>query len=329
MTQRVEQRHLSEASLRSYLCSNVPIDQPIAGDPPIVLFISPTRSEMGLRVPFVGEITTAPGLEHIRCVIEQVSGRRYLVIAVTRRDLFVDAYPILCAIADRIQLHGLSPEQALSDTIRSFANLIQSSQSMEIEREVGLFGELIVLLGLARTIGINEALAAWVGPQREEHDFALRGLNIEVKTTRSERRTHWVESLTQLRATGTQPLWLVSSQITSAGPGAGNALADVVRLARAEARDDEDRVALEAHLEHAGWRDRFERTCQGPWVLRTTPMAFAVTHDFPRLTPDEIRRVAAREQITQVRYQIDLTDRSPSDALPEFLADSLEEAEHV
>nr|WP_237551584.1 PD-(D/E)XK motif protein [Streptomyces sp. SID8367] len=236
---------------------------------------------------------------------------------------------MLCSIADRIQLRGLSPEQALADTVCSLANLIQSSRSLEIEREVGLFGELIVLLGLARTIGSKEALAAWLGPQREEHDFALRGLNIEVKTTRSERRIHWIESLTQLRPTGPRPLWLASCQITSAGPGAGNRLPDLVRLVRAGARDDEDRAALEERLQHAGWRDRFERTCQGPWMLRTKPAVFAVAGDFPRLTPDEICGVSTRDHIVQVRYQIDLTGRSPSAPLPEFLADSLEGLDNV
>ncbi len=330
MTHGVERRHLNEASLRSYLRSNVPIDQPIPGDPTLILFISPKRSEIGLRVPFDGTgIIPDPGLKHIRCEIVQNSERRYLEIAVTRHDLFADAYPMLCVIADRIQLQGLSPEQALGDTVRSLANLIQSSHSLEIEREVGLFGELIVLLGLTRTIGSKEALGAWLGPRREEHDFALRGLNIEVKTTRSERRIHWIESLTQLRPTGSQPLWLVSCQITSAGPGTGNRLPDLVRLARAEARDDEDRAALEAHLEQAGWRDRFERTCQGPWALRTKPAAFAVADDFPRLTPDQVRRVAAREQIIRVRYQIDLTDHTSSAPLPNFLTDSLAEVEHV
>lgn len=330
MTDTVERRHLSEASLRSYLRSNVPIDQPIPGEPTLVLFISPKRSEIGLRVPFDGTgIVHDPGLEHIRCGIAWNGGRRHLEIAVTRRDLFADAYPMLCAIADRIQLQGLSPEQALGDTVRLLANLIKSSHSLEIEREVGLFGELIVFLGLTRTVGSKEALAAWLGPQREEHDFALCGLNIEVKTTRSERRIHWIESLTQLCPTGSRPLWLVSCQITSAGPGAGNGLPDLVHLARAEARDDEDRAALEARLRQAGWRDRFERTCQGPWALRTKLAAFAVTDDFPRLTPDEVRRVAAREQIVQVRYQIDLTGRNPSAPLPEFLADILEEVDIV
>ncbi|WP_428962271.1 PD-(D/E)XK motif protein [Micromonospora fluostatini] len=315
-------RHLSADSFADYLESQVPIDHPIPGSPRLVLFVDPPNNRIGLRGPATSHEVAPAGLEHLAVRAVHQHGKRMMEVVVTDPRLFVDAYPLLCSVADRVQLDQQTMTAALAETVRRLGHLLSTENVLSQEREIGLVGELVLFVGLVHAAGPDAAIASWRGGQAEEHDFGLLDHDVEVKTTTSERRSHWISSLTQLVETGDRNLWLVSLQITAAGT-TGRTLPDLITITRDCLSSATHRTAFDDLLRSSGWRDRYEATCRRRWRLRTPPEAFRVSEAFPRLTPRLLTDAGVdTRHVTDVRYQLDLTGRS-GDHMPQILIDAL------
>ncbi|MEO3773981.1 PD-(D/E)XK motif protein [Micromonospora sp. B9E7] len=315
-------RHLSTDSFSDYLRSSVPIDHPITGSPRLVLFVDPHARRVGLRGPATSHEVVPAGLEHLSVRVVHHDGQRMIEVAVTDPRLFVDAYPLLCAVADRVQLDQQTLTAALVETLRRLGHLLKTEDALSQEKETGLIGELLLFAGLVHAAGPDNALASWRGGQAEEHDFGLPDHDVEVKTTVSERRAHWISSLTQMVETGGRELWLVSLQITAAG-SAGRTLPNLITSVRGKLSSTAHRATFDDLLRGSGWRDRYSATCQRRWRLRTPAEAFQVTETFPRLTPRLLADAGVDgTHVTDVRYRLDLTGRS-GDPTPQILTDAL------
>ncbi|WP_424183986.1 PD-(D/E)XK motif protein [Actinokineospora sp. G85] len=302
------ERHTSTENFDLHLANRAAAVFRIAGTPGCSVFVDPLKPELGLRVE-VDKDTAIPetGLRNILARRTSRDGKWFLEVVVTAQVLFRDAYPLLCAMADRVQVEGMAPGRALAATLDSMSTLLRSPGGMPLEREVGLFGELLLLRGLITAIGSTDGVRAWRGGLAEEHDFGLPAIDVEVKTTTGERRVHWIESLTQLVPTGGRPLWLVSYQITSAGSGDGVALPDLVDELRGLIGTGPESAAFEGGLEGSGWREDSRGQLTTRWTPRTDTASFEVTDAFPRLTPDDLRQAGVLlDRIPQIRYRIDL-----------------------
>lgn len=319
---KLARRHLSVSGFRDYLATGVAIAHPIDGQPPLTLTIDPHTPSISLRGPLLpGEVAPRIRLEQLQ-VRPWAHDVTQLQIVITDPTLFVDAYPLLCSIADRAQLDGRGISAAVVETVRMLGRLLERGVGLSRERELGLCGELLVLLGACRRLGPHDAVAGWRGPHFEEHDFAIDGHDVEVKTTASEQRAHWIDSLTQLQPTGHTPLWVVSHQLTEAGPHQGWRLGDLVGAARSAAADPTTRDDLDERLAAAGWSDPFAELCVNRWRRRAPSKAYLVAGDFPRLTGERLTDAGLEHsQLTDVRYRVDLTTQHPGAAVPESIAD--------
>jgi hypothetical protein len=321
------QRHLNANSFAAYLRTSAPIEHPIPGNPPLALFIDPHHVRVGLRGPARSDEAPAPsGLERLTVQLVHHLGQRMIEVTVTDARLFEDAYPVLCAVADRVQLEGRTMTDALTRTLRQLGHLLEQESGLSRELEIGLLGELSLLIGAIRSEGPAAGLDSWRGWDREEHDFGLSDCDVEMKTTTSERRAHRISSLTQLVPTADRPLWLVSLQVTRAGSG-GTSVSQLVGRARDLLSEDSPRARLEDHLRAAGWRDRFEQTAVDLWRLRTRPATFRVAGSFPRLTPQMLDLAGvSMAHIDDVTYRLDLAT-VPPDGPPTGLAGMITFAE--
>ncbi|MFD7985477.1 PD-(D/E)XK motif protein [Kitasatospora indigofera] len=308
-------RHLDPASFDEYLAASVPIDHVIRGEPRMVLFFDPTRSEIGLRLHAAPQDRAwEKQLENVtvRQVIRQ--GNRTTEVVVGDRHLFTQGYALLCSIADRVQIERMSLAAALSETVRSLNLLIKPVQSLSPEREIGLFGELLFLEQLLETMPVTEAVDCWLGPHGEEHDFSFGQFDVEIKTTVSERRSHWVESLTQLVEAPGRDLWLVSVQITRGAKASGDRLSDLIdRIS--DRLEGPERLSFEKALETSGWDDRLRSETARRYFLRSRPTSYKVDGSFPRLEPGILAAAGVGKAIAEVRYRIDLSD-TPASQLP-------------
>ncbi|MFY1673184.1 PD-(D/E)XK motif protein [Plantactinospora sp. WMMB334] len=303
-----ENRHLSADSFAGYLNAGIPIEHPIPGEPRLLLFIDPQRIRIGLRGPAgPREVPITVDLQHVNVRAVHHQGRRMIEIEVSDAGLFAEAYPVLCAVADRVQLDRQPMTTALTGTLRRLGHLLRRQDTLTRDAEVGLIGELCLLTGLLRVLGPGAALDSWRGGDAEEHDFGLDTHDVEVKTTTSETRTHWISSLQQLEPTNQRPLWLVSCQITTAGVG-GRTLPDIIDRVMGILAAGAEQEQFTTHLYASGWRDHHSETCRQRWRLRSNPAAFAVTDTFPRLSTRLLQHAGVNlAHIADVRYRLDLT----------------------
>ena len=172
-------------------------------------------------------------------------------------------------------------------------------------------GELLVVEALLDGANAGEVLERRVGPLAEQHDFALPAVDLEVKTTLSERRRHMISGTEQLRPNPARPLWLVSIQLTRAGSGAGRSLAGVVV-------DLRERLHGDAHFDSAlvelGWDDDDAELYDQRYLPRSTPLAYTVDGDFPAITAERLRAAVPHvDHISDLTYRVDVTDRTPGD----------------
>lgn len=321
MKPNANDRHLSLSNLARYVESKVQASIPVAGNPPVTIFIDPVKPEMGLRVVNkydhkVPEIN----LEHISARSTVWQGRRYLEVAIDDQSLFLDAYGMLCSMADRIQIDGQIPVEALQLTLRKMSLLLQRTARLSMERELGLIGELLTLAAVLPCLGQERSIAAWRGPEAEEHDFGMPEIDIEVKTTSAERRVHWIESLTQMMPTGPRPLWLVSHQLTKAGAGDGIRLPGIIASIRSNLTKYPASDEFEQKLSASGWDDRFEAEYYAGWFKRTSSVGYFVCDKFPRMTRPMVQSAGVDlSKIVETKYKIDLTDVVAEDRVPEMV----------
>lgn len=315
-------RHLDLDRLQEYLDADVRAAVPITGTPDARLVVDPDNHRISVRVA-VGQDTTITPTAYRRIATRSViaEGRRWAECSVEGFDIALEAYPVLCAVVDRIQNEGLEFDEAVTDAVSSFRQVLQLVGQLTEQEEVGLIGELLVLRHLLSVRG-DTALASWRGFAGEEHDFDLGGQDLEVKTTTSERRRHWISTLAQLEPTPGRALWFLSIQITRASSESdGFGIGDLINSIRNELSQAPLVRTYEDAIRTLGWDDELEASYTRRFRLRSRARAFVVDEEFPTLTAAALRRAGLRlSAFPRVTYQIDLSDAMASDALPHDLS---------
>jgi hypothetical protein len=313
-------RHLTLDTLAYYLRSGQHVVRPIAGSPAAKLDISPASERLAIEIAWDGEDPPrVDDYEHIVTGVVHKGGANWAVLAIQGAALFSEGYPLLCYVADAIQEEGLPFSAAVPRAISRYHELLAREQYLPVEREIGLVGELFVLRCLMMRLGGGTALSSWRGgDQEEEHDFGLEHDDVEVKTTRSESRTHMIGSLTQLKPNPERALWLTSIQVTGGGR-AGTTLPHLVASIHQSLSPDL-RDNFGSRLADAGYRSNQPEHTYLRWMLRSVPRVYAVQGSFPRLDRDLLEKAEVPlDHIGQVSYRIDVSNEQPSSTRPDEL----------
>ena len=305
-------RHLDAAALRTYLGSHVPLAQTVAGQGDVRLLYEPGEAALGIELDWDGVTVELDAWAHLSAPRVIRGGHNRQQCWVHGRDRLVAGYALLRAISDRVQLHGAPSSEAILESVAAMGDLLEPASRLSAEREIGLFGELLVLDTLATALGGPAAVSAWKGAHREEHDFGLSDGDVEVKTTFGERRRHWIHGKGQLTPSPGVALYLLSIQLTDGG-AAGKTLGEQVtelrvRFAGPAAADFDDRLI------QLGWLDSQSHRYVRRLRLRSVPLAYLITPDFPRLDDDALTRAGLQsDNIPDVNYLMDLSGRTPTD----------------
>jgi hypothetical protein len=300
------ERHLSPEGFREYLRSGAPSIVRIDGTPAIHLVIDATARRLALRTPLVRHgVPNLSGYQHISAEAIYWNDGQWCELRVSG-DIILDAYPILCAIADRIQLQSLDFHTAVTEALSSLRRLLAGRGRMSEEQEIGLFGELLVLKHLLKKVPASDALACWRGPEGEEHDFVLPDGDVEVKSTTSETRSHWINDIHQLEPKLGRHLRLLSMQLTGAAAD-GTSLTGLIEEMRNLVGDAAVAEELRRKLERANWRDASAELYTTRFRLRTKPTIFDVDGTFPAMTPQRLKAAGLDcSRFQQIRYLVDL-----------------------
>lgn len=303
-------KYLSPESLDGYFSAGVATQHLLCETPQCLLRIDPAAERLTFRTPNDGTAPTVKGLERVTVDLTEIDGTMWSVVEVDARDMHQPAYALAVSIAEEMR-KGSSFATATNAAMSDLRALLAQRRRLSAEQQLGLMGELLVVEALLEGASAGDVLEWWVGPLAEQHDFALPGMDLEVKTTLSERRRHMISGTEQLRPNPARPLWLVSIPLTRAGSGSGRSLADVV----AELREqfDEDPRFHDA-LVGTGWDDEDAELYDQRYLPRDSPLAYAVDDDFPAVTAERLRvAVPHADLVSDLTYRIDLTDRTPAD----------------
>lgn len=316
-------RHLPWDLFNRLIEQGAPAIELLSGNPRVEIFTDAGGARIGVRTPHESADVPPSQLVEIDIHSRMIGGARQLEVSTSNTSLYADFYAFACAVADRIQLQELPPQAAVEDALAAWSSLLQRVSLLTPEQQTGLMGELWLLKRLGQSIGWVQAIEAWKGPGSEEHDFSVHAVDIEVKSTLSERRHHVIGSLTQLVPTGSRPLYVLSIQFTGAGAGSGTSLAEAVEGVQRSARAHSAHVAvrLNSQLEASGWRHDSADHYTSRFELRTTPALIPVDDNFPALTPATLASLGPenRQRLLQVSYRVDLSDLGYLDGSPQFL----------
>lgn len=301
-------RYLSESGLDEFMRSRTTAAVRIRGVPEIQLvFLPGVDGGVAVRVAWDG--VAVPDLaeyEHLSADVVRTGDQAWAELLIDDPDVFRRAIPAVWRIADRIQLEQIDFATAVLTTLADFRELLEGASGLSSDREVGLFGELTLMDCLVSAVGGTQAVAAWRGPSGDVHDFDLGSGDLEVKTTTSEKRVHWIGSLSQLEPTPGRPLWLLSVQL-KIGLGESSTIAELIAKLRSRLAGA-DLDAFEEKLHVAGWRDRFSAGGQRRFRLRSTPLLLPVDAEFPALTQDRIAAAGMPlSRLREIAYSIDVT----------------------
>ncbi len=223
----------------------------------------------------------------------------------------IEVYQFTCDVIDRIQQLGDTLAVATEVVLLGMRSLLRSQSKMSRDAEIGLIGELLVLERVANGTSPQTAVKAWLGPQREEHDFVLNDCDLEVKATSSETRSHWISSISQLTRVGQRPLTLHSVQLTPKdGDGSENLGSLVTRLL---SLPEMPKGEFLEKLEQAGFSLADQDLYPTKWALRGPILEFSVEGDFPRLDLEHLMKSDLDfQRIAEMSYRINLEGMEPS-----------------
>lgn len=235
-------------------------------------------------------------------------------------DLPEVAYSLAFSVFKNLE-DGAVFSDSLDSAIEAFKEAIAKKRRLSDEQIAGLFGELVLLDHLIGDFGAADALEMWLGPEAEEHDFGLPDLDLEVKTTLSEKRIHVISGADQLKPREDVDLWLLSIQLTRVGSGRGMSLDD--KCVELIEKVGPLHRALKTGLSDSGWRTEDYGLYPTRFDLRNRPRGYLITNDFPAITTDRLAATVPRHDlITDVRYRVDVSALpygSPGNGLNDFV----------
>lgn len=309
------ERDLTPETVEEYFASGVEMAFPLSEKSRVTLEIDPGRQQLRLICAAVGEAPDVARYERIDVDRINLIGRAgdWYRLTVDAREMHYEAYTLLVSIVDQLD-SGASFRHAVSDSLFGLRELLSSRRRLTDEKEAGLIGELLVLEHVLDSADEEAAVASWLGPLSEEHDFGFELFEAEVKTTRSESRVHVIGSETQLLPTAGRDLYLVSIQITSAGDSiTGFTLPDLIDRVRKKL--DRGRRAFDRALRTAGWLDETADLYPSKFVQRSAPRAYLVNATFPSITTPMLDQVVPqRTLVSDVSYRVDASHLLHADA---------------
>lgn len=313
------ERHATWSEIKTYVEAEEPSSHVIDGEPKITLNFAGKSQAIETRLPLDKDPPQARPLAEVAMHVTNEGGQRYLVLRTLAEPLFPYFFEFSLVVADRIQLDGLAAGVAVSESMDQWRRLLQAAAMLTPEKQLGLYGELLVLRRLFGALG-GSALDAWTGPTKAAHDFRLGDFEVEVKTTRSETRTHQINGVNQLQPSQGCELHLLSIQM-AAGGTSGRSLAQLI----ADVRDAASSCGVDGRFDAlllGGWG--LSRDMESHYRERLRPRSpmrlIEVDDGLARITADDVMAITRSEmqRVSDVHFRLDVTGLGWEEGTPQF-----------
>lgn len=304
---------LSWEVLEVHIARKVPAILSMGGKRGVRLGFDPIARRIFVRLPVAPE-TKIPPTRFTELDIEvrkDDSGLVLEVSTVTER-LYREFHRFAGLLAEDFEQAGRSALDAFDMAIDRWQDLASWKALLTEEQQIGLYGELLFLEALLKHAGPG-AVEAWTGRNQklpERHDFRVGSVDIEVKSTRSVSRRHFVHGLNQLTPSLGHKLFILSIRFEGAGLNSGKALSDRVGSIRISlAGATEEKKEFERKLTSAGYRDADAALYRARVILADLPTLIPVDDKCPRIVSPMLAKFMPPEaagRIDGVSYTIDL-----------------------
>lgn len=313
---------LSPDTLEKYFRSGTVTTHHVNDSPEVIITIDGPGQKISVLTPRNGMALDTATLRRVTTGIDIRNGDEWARLTLDARGMYTEAYGLVISVVQAMR-GGATFAAASSAAMTNMKALLAAKPRISEEKQIGLFGELLLFRALLDTFDEHTVLDWWLGPLAEERDYAFPAFDAEVKTTLGESRTHVIHGAGQLEPSPGRSLWLVSIQITRAGGDPkGIGLPGLVTEIRERLTATRDRFV--SHLASEGWDDDDAAMYPTAYVLRTTPAAYLVDDDFPAVTPGRLRAMVPHSDlVSDVTYRVDVSGRtagSPGDPLDAFVA---------
>ncbi len=288
----------------------------VSSDPETVVF----ADQSGKRIGMLLERRSAKPLESrlwrlLMLEVDelQIDGKNMLRVTCSRSSMFREAYLFFTAVTDRVVQDGQEAATAVESELAALEALLDASAVLSIEKQIGLFGELLVL-GQFIEAGGSSQVSAWIGPRGEAHDFRIAGREFEVKTTIGRRRIHTINGLMQAVPSPDSDLFFLSILVASAGAGEGESLPSLVASLEASLSANTDALsAFRAALGSCGYRPEDAPAYPRLWKLRAPIMIVHVDSNFPALDEAKLVQAMGRSfgRLEDINYKVNLDAAGP------------------
>lgn len=279
----------------------------MSGDVRVEVFFDAQSTRLGIRVPCSEALELQSPFREVSLALVNVAGVSVLQVATGAPELYREFVTFSNRVIERIR-DGQSAPDAVLDTLRIWRELTSPQSVMSEEMQIGLWGELWVLDRLIESNG-PAAVASWIGPKAEPHDFRLHQDELEVKTTRSVQRVHLINGVQQLTPTPDYMLHLVSIQVEPSGAAEGVGLPEAVTMIRsALERKALRREEFNGLLDRTGYQDQDQGLYLQKLQLRTKPRVIPVDSELPKIDSGSLQSILGDRGglITDVRYRLNV-----------------------
>jgi len=309
-----DDRHITWQNFRdNFIKRNDPGVHKLPGSPVIELYTAANSSYLAIRI-FQKKRPDLPKLPFRQLSLSIIADDDDWIIelSVSDRDFYESFYSLMVYIADQIQLNRIGASVAIAQAIEKFAKLIQINPLMTEEYIIGVWGELYILKKLINNFG-TQVVSMWLGPEKEDHDFRLTdNVELEIKTTRSSKRTHIINSLSQLQPSPDHLLYLVSIQIASGSGDESSSLTDSINEIKEILNTDTSALNnFKDALKKLDYDERLSEFYDHKYQLRTEPTLVPVDEKFPRITGQMIVQTLGQDlasRLDDIQYRIDVSE---------------------
>lgn len=300
---------LNPDTLEKYFRSGTVTAHHVNESPEVIITIDSPAQKISVLTRRNGMVLDTSSLRRVTTGIDIRNGEEWVRLTLDARGMHAEAYGLVVSVVQAMR-GGATFAAASSAAMTNMKALLAAKPRISEEKQIGLFGELLLFRALLGDFDEYSVVDWWLGPLAEERDYAFPAFDAEVKTTLGETRTHVIHGAGQLEPSPGRSLWLVSVQITRAGGDpTGIGLPQLIQEIRDRLSGTLDQFL--SHLTGSGWDDDDAAMYPTTYVLRTTPAAYLVDHDFPAVTPGRLHSVVPHSDlVSDVIYRVDVSSRA-------------------
>jgi hypothetical protein len=306
-----EVRHLSWIGFQeSIMAAGQQRVHRVSSEPDIGIYWNGTDFRIGLRIEDTSseEIPSKlASLAFLECSRKRIMDVDHIDVSVRARPLWRSFYNFAVSVADRIAVEGEKAMDAILAEVECFGELLSSRGALSSEKQIGLFGELVVLERILLHGGPSR-LESWIGPAGEPHDFRLGNLEFEVKTSLGTKSVHHINGFTQLVPSPDHELLLVSILLGAAGSGESRTLPGIVGDIEKFVEATPWSRKLQELLASVGYDHEAADLYGRKYCLRRPVQVVPVTEDFPRIDRDMLSSAlgSSFSRIRDIGYELDV-----------------------